>query len=76
MLVVFIIELVNLRTHFQKEVLKLDLKKLYSGGKKMNRRYILEVAMLVGGAICELILTQLNLLDLYTDFSFLTICYV
>jgi hypothetical protein len=73
LLSVFIVDLVNLRYHIRKELLKLELSNFY--GKHAKDTRLMKMLMIYGGAICELFLTQLNLFDLYTDFAFLTIAY-
>ena len=73
MLSVFIVDIVNLKYHIKKELLKLELSDFY--GKHANETRVQKLLMIYGGAACELFLTQLNLFDLYTDFAFLTIAY-
>lgn len=51
--------------------MKLNLKHFY--GQNGKRKYLFEVLIIFGKAACELFLTQLNMIDLYTDFAFLTI---
>jgi uncharacterized membrane protein len=73
MISVFFIDVVNLRQHIKKELLKLNLKHFY--GNQGKRKYLLNLALIYGSALSELFLTQLNLFDLYTDFAFITMVY-
>ena len=54
-------------------MLKLSITKFY--GKKQEYQYLLKVGIIYFECLVELFLTQLNLFDIYTDFSFLTIAF-
>ena len=73
MMSVLVIDIVNLRYHISKELLKLELTSFY--GKKQAQQQKWKVFTIYMEAICEALFTQLNLFDLYTDFCFLTIAY-
>lgn len=55
MLCIFVIDLVNLRYHINKEMLKLSTKKFY--GKRALHQRTFEVLMIYAHAACELFLT-------------------
>lgn len=74
MLCIFFIDLINLSTHIKKERLKLSTMNFY--GRRKNQKQWFELLKIYFMAVCELFLTQLNILDIYTDFMFLTICYI
>lgn len=73
MLIVFAIDVISLRQHVKKELIKLELKNFYGYNKR--RSYLLAYAVIWGEALLELVLTQLNIFDIYTDFAFITIVY-
>ena len=73
MMIVFVIDVISLRQHIKKEVMKLELKHFYGYNKK--RSYLVHMAVIYGEALLELFLTQLNIFDMYTDFAFITIVY-
>ena len=73
MLFVFVVDVVNLRYHINKELLKLELKNYH--GKHKMRTKLFDQLFIYCTALCELFLTQLNLFDLYSDFAFLTIAH-
>ena len=73
MLAVLLIDIVNLRYHVKKEILKLDLLHFY--GAHQNEQYLMKKLKIWFEVAFELTVTQLNLFDLYTDFAFMTIVY-
>ena len=70
MLIVMIIDSVNLRQHIIKEKMKLELKNYYGSNKQ--RQYMIELFSIYFEALFELLLTQLNIFDLFTDYAVFT----
>ena len=70
MLIVMIIDTVNLRQHIIKEKMKLELKNFYGSNKQ--RQYMIELFSIYFEALFELLLTQLNIFDLFTDYAVFT----
>ena len=69
--IVFIIDCVCVRLFIKKELVKLELRNFYGADKDRNRmRATLGIYI---HAFTELLLTQLGLFDIYTDFAFITI---
>lgn len=71
MALVFIIDLVCVRLYVKKELVKLELRNFYGAERDRNRtKATLGIYM---HALTELLLTQLGLFDIYTDYAFITI---